>query len=230
MIGFLDSGIGGVYVLKQCLKTCPNNHFVYLADNKNLPFGNKSKTTLQKIAMQDCEKLISCGCNIIVFACNTLTATAINKCRKNFPQIFFIGIEPAIMPALKTGEKILVLLTNATYKFSRLIVKNKKNKNLIFAPQKTLAEDIEKGRIISMQNYIKKEKVEGVVLGCTHYNLVKSQISSFLKTTNFFEASEGVAKRLSKFAPNNESQRIDFLFTAKDETKKYLKILKEKKA
>ena len=230
MIGFIDSGIGGGYVLKKCLEKCPDNQFVYLADNKNMPFGNKTKTQLQKIAESASKKLIDRGCGIIVFACNTLTASAIKRCRKLFPQTIFIGIEPAILPAARNGGKNLVLLTQATYKFSRLVKKNKKNEHLIFYPQKNLADDIEKGKLKPLENYFKKEDVTGVVLGCTHYNFIKENITSFLGVATFYEASDGVAKRLESFAHGGEEQKIEFIFTGEDETKKYIKILQEKKA
>lgn len=230
MIGFIDSGIGGVYVLKKCIEKCPNNKFVYLADNKNLPFGNKPQKVLQKIAEENTQKLIDMGCETVVFACNTLTAAAIKKCRKLFPKTIFIGIEPAIMLALKDKEKALVLLTEATYKFSRLIRKNKKNKNLLFYPQKNLASDIENGKIKSLDSYFKKENVQGVVLGCTHYNFIKNEIEKYLGKVNFYEASEGVARRLYQFAQNSERKNITFIFTGQNEKEKYLKVLQEKKA
>lgn len=226
MIGFIDSGIGGLFVLNECLKVCPNNEFIYLADNKNIPFGNKTKQQLKVIAEKNCRLLVEKGCDIIVFACNTLTAAAISHCRKVFPQFFFIGIEPAILPAIKNGGKTLVLLTNATFKFSKLINANLKNNNLVFKPQSILANDIEKNKVKNLACYFAKDNFKNVVLGCTHYNFIRNEISSFLGNVNFFEASTGVASRLKNFAKNNEKQKISFIFTGAEEKERYLKILK----
>lgn len=230
MIGFLDSGIGGVFVLKKFLELYPNNKIIYLADNKNIPFGNKSKKKLIKIAISDCKMLVEKNCDIIVFACNTLTAAAIDACRKIFPNLTFVGIEPAIIPASKTPGKSLVLLTNATFKYSKLIRKHRRDKNLEFSPQKNLAKDIELGRVKNLKKYFKNKNFSSVVLGCTHYNLLKNEISSYLNVNNFFEASVGVARRIGLFANNNEKQKVSFLFTGKNESVKYRCFLKNKKS
>lgn len=227
MIGIIDSGLGGLFVLNECVKICPNAHYLYFADNKNIPLGNKTKRKLNKLAKINCEKLIAMGCNIIVLACNTLTASSIGFCRKTFPKTIFIGIEPAVKPAIKTCEKALVLTTCATKKHSKLLKRFKNEKKLYFAPQKHLAWQIENNKKITFSNKLLKTKFDGCVLGCTHYNFIKETITKEFGINNFFEASPGVAKQLKRVLINEEEFKLEFIFSGKNETDKYKKMLEK---
>ena len=114
-IGIFDSGIGGLSILSEINKMLPNENTIYLADNKNCPYGNKSRKEIIKLSIKNASTLIKMGCKIIVIACNTATTNAIKEIRKSF-EIPIIGIEPAIKPALtntKTG-KIGILATEKT--------------------------------------------------------------------------------------------------------------------
>lgn len=227
MVGIIDSGIGGLVVLNKCKNICPELNYIYLADNLNLPYGNKNKRWLIKNAYSLCERLISLSVSVIIFACNTLTASAIKKCRKRFKNITFIGIEPAVKPASESGLKTLVLCTSVTYRASALI-KKCKAKNLTFLHFKNLAYDIEHEKTEKyLDDYFKNVgKYDAVVLGCTHFNYIKNYLAQVTGAKNFFEASDGVAKRLKSLGLNSEKGTVKMLFTGKNCSSKYSKILK----
>ena len=118
MTGFFDSGFGGLCILEAFMRECPGEPFVYIADNANCPYGNKSRAEIEAIAGQIAEELIDRHqCRLIVVACNTATAQAIDFLRSRYPQVPFVGLEPAIKPAAqatKTGV-VGVLATRGTF-------------------------------------------------------------------------------------------------------------------
>ncbi len=118
MTGFFDSGFGGLCILEAFMRECPGEPFVYIADNANCPYGNKSRAEIETIAGQIAEELIDRHqCRLIVVACNTATAQAIDFLRSRYPQVPFVGLEPAIKPAAqatKTGV-VGVLATRGTF-------------------------------------------------------------------------------------------------------------------
>ena len=114
-IGIFDSGIGGISILNKLKKILPNENFIYLADNKNFPYGNKSKKEIFLLSYKNCQKLIEFNCKIIIVACNTSTTNSIKKLR-DLISIPLIGIEPGIKPAIKytKTKNIGILATEKT--------------------------------------------------------------------------------------------------------------------
>jgi len=114
-IGIFDSGIGGTSIFKEIHELLPNENFIYLADSKNAPYGNKLKEDILQLSIKNTELLLSKGCKLIVVACNTATTNAISYLRETY-KIPFIGIEPAIKPAaLNTKTKAVgILATKGT--------------------------------------------------------------------------------------------------------------------
>lgn len=117
MTGFFDSGFGGLCILEAFLRECPGEPFVYIADNANCPYGNKSQPEIIAIAERLTKELIARGCNPIVLACNTATAQAIDFLREAHPEIAFVGLEPAIKPAALSSKSgvVGVLATRGTF-------------------------------------------------------------------------------------------------------------------
>lgn len=114
-IGIFDSGIGGTSIFKEIHSLLPAEHFIYLADSKHAPYGNKTKDEIVHLSIKNTELLLDEGCKIIVVACNTATTNAISYLREKY-EVPFIGIEPAIKPAaLKTRTKVVgILATRGT--------------------------------------------------------------------------------------------------------------------
>ena len=116
-VGFFDSGLGGLCILDAFKKLCPRESTVYIADSKHCPYGNKPADEIVRLAERHTRRLLTRGCKMIVVACNTATAAAIDTLRAEWPDVPFIGIEPAVKPAAlrsKTGV-VGVLATAGTF-------------------------------------------------------------------------------------------------------------------
>jgi len=148
MIGFIDSGIGGLSVLKEVEKLNLGESLIYLKDSKNSPYGNKSYKKIYRIIESDVKDLIGIGCKIIVIACNTATAVCITKLRSKFKDVTFVGTEPNInSPISDEKQNILVLCTSATKKHCEHL-KNAPNNVLVY-PLKNFAKAIDNGLCFS---------------------------------------------------------------------------------
>lgn len=221
----IDSGSGGINILKECIKIVPSCNYLMFCDNKNLPYGNKSKEELQKITLKNLNEIYSFfKFDIVILACNTLTCTCLELCRKSFPDKTFIGTVPAIKPALKDYESkdILVLATEVTIKHNVLI---NKTPNLILKSMPTLASDIDNNldELMLLKESLKSQlqglKPKAVVLGCTHYIAVKDLINEvFENKVEFFDSANGVARRLKSFVSDEEiAYQLQFMVTSSQE-------------
>lgn len=116
-VGFFDSGVGGLCILEAFRKLCPDVETHYIADSKNCPYGNKPSEEIIRLSEANVRKLLKKGCRLIVVACNTATAAAIDYLRANYPDVPFVGLEPAVKPAaLKSKSGIVaVLATQGTF-------------------------------------------------------------------------------------------------------------------
>ena len=213
-IGVFDSGIGGYSILEKLKKIIPNNEYIYCKDSDNLPYGNKSDDELFDIACHIVSNLIKEGCSLIVIACNTMTTKCINKLRIKFPNIIFVGTEPAIKVACdKNYKNILVMSTPATTKsksVEKLVKDNKKEfQNIYLIPCEGLAQAIEYNDEKQINTILKKvlsnymnKNIDCIVLGCTHYTFIKKQISKIINT-DFVDGSLGVAKQVKRKIEEN---------------------------
>ncbi|MBR3324019.1 glutamate racemase [Candidatus Saccharibacteria bacterium] len=220
-IGIFDSGKGGTTIMAAIKKLLKNEEYFYIADSKNCPYGEKSDEELQKIVIKNVEILKNWGAKIIIIACNTATVKCISTLRQKYPEISFVGTEPAIKLATSTDAKnILVLATPGTVKSERthqLLTENqKKGQNITLLPCPGLADTIENNIQLApdyqplpltktakdvINNKLRTlfQDIETtpdiIVLGCTHYSLIKPEIQSFFKTSQIIDGNSGVAHR-----------------------------------
>lgn len=222
-IGFFDSGIGGITTLNSVIKLLPNEHTIYLADSMNSPYGTKSNGELIKICKKNVEFLINNGCKLIVIACNTATTNSISYLRQNY-KIPFIGIEPAIKPAAlntKTG-KIGVLATKGTLGsnlFEKTSSIHGQNIEIIEKQVNGLVELIEKNIFSGSKIDALLEKyitpminlgIDKLVLGCTHYALVKNSIEKITKKQiEIVECNYSVALQTKKILYSLNLQNLE---------------------
>lgn len=207
MIGIIDSGIGGVTVLKEILKVIPDGHYFYYSDSFNNPYGDKTKLDLFNILSEIVVFLKNKGCSVIVLACNTASCVCAKDLREKFKDITFIAIEPAYKMVYDYNPlgKTLVMATKGTIeseKFQKLYLKYNNN-NTILYPALGLASLIEEGNTSKIDEYLKKhilkfKGVSNVVLGCTHYPLVKDNIKKYLGDVIFFDGARGVSLELKR--------------------------------
>ncbi len=207
-IGMFDSGIGGLTILKEIKKILPNENILYYKDSSNNPYGSKSKKELIIIAQNIINYLINKGCKIIIIACNTMTTRCIKDLRKMYPNIIFIGTEPAIKLAYDNNSKnTLILATPVTIKSKRLKELCQKyhhnNQTIYLKSCNYLANAIEnKDKILIKEllyNYLKpylNKNIDSIILGCTHYPYIKKDILNYFPNTKIYDSSKGVAKQL----------------------------------
>ena len=116
-VGFFDSGLGGLCILDAFKALCSHESTIYIADSANCPYGNRPAGEIVRLSRANTEALLARGCKMVVVACNTATAAAIDTLRAEWPDVPFIGIEPALKPAAlesKTGI-VGVLATAGTF-------------------------------------------------------------------------------------------------------------------
>lgn len=223
-IGIFDSGMGGTTIFRAVKDALPSEEYFYLADSENCPYGEKSEEELKEIVTKNVETLKNWGAKIIVIACNTATVRRIDYLREKYPDLKFVGTEPAIKLATKTNAKnILVLATPGTIKSERahqLVAENiKEDQNITLLPCPGLADTIEhtlkfnknyqplplnaaqksaiRDKLAVLFKDIKKEP-DVIVLGCTHYPLIKAEIQDFFPGAILLDGAGGVANRVAK--------------------------------
>lgn len=207
-IGIFDSGIGGVTVLKEILKILPNENYIYYSDSINNPYGDKSDEEIYDICDKIVKQFIDKQCKAVVIACNTASAKAAKQLREKYSKEIIIAIEPAykMVHDFAYDKSTLVMATKGTIeseKFHRLYEKYDNHKTYLLAC-KGLADIIEEGNDEKIQLYLKQNllqyvgKVENVVLGCTHYPLIKEDIKNVLGNINFFDGAHSLAKHLKE--------------------------------
>ena len=129
-IGFFDSGVGGLSVLREAISIMPNENYIFFGDSKNAPYGTKSVEEVKKLRFKTAEFMMEKKVKAIVVACNTATSAAIDDLREKYKDIPVIGIEPALKPAVKLNRKgnIIIMATPMTlreHKFVNLMDKYK---------------------------------------------------------------------------------------------------------
>lgn len=232
----IDSGVGGVSILKELIKNLPHESFIYLADNRYSPYGNKNKRFLQKNIIKIInEYMLKYSIKLIIFACNTLTATTIEYVRKHI-NCKIIGTEPPVKK-IKNNKKSLVLLTKSTLKYSILLKRYKNNKNYHFVALSNVASILDKNFfnreyvLAELKKQIPVDKYKYIVLGCTHYYFLKKEIKSLFNYRNlvFYDALDGVVKQTLTMLDKNNivSKQSIKIHTTKpnSELKKTIKII-----
>lgn len=234
MIGVLDSGLGGVTVLRELVKAVKNAKFLYYCDSVNNPYGDKSSDEVYSIVKNIVDFLLDKGCVTIVIACNTASAICVKRLREEYPDTLFIAIEPAykMVHDYNPEGKTLVMATEGTIKSEKFLTLFNKynNHKTILLPCKGLAELIEKGNEEKINQYLESnlsryKDIDNVVLGCTHYPLIKDNIRKVLGDVNFFDGSLGVSKELVRqlnlreITFDNKSYSVEFIDTSGDASK-----------
>ena len=189
MIGVYDSGQGGKSVLQELVKLLPEEDFAYYADTRYCPYGPRPASEVIERACAVADFLIEKGCELIVVACNTATAAAIDHLRSHY-SIPFIGMEPAVKPAVlqsKTGV-VGVLATKGTFKGSlylHTLAKFKEDVKVIQQVGEGLVETVEKGVLDGPEvealihkciDPMLEAGADHIVLGCTHYPFLQPVI------------------------------------------------------
>lgn len=209
-IGVFDSGVGGISVLKHIQALLPHEQLRYLADSRYAPYGNKTPAEIQARCFSLADFLIAQGAKVLVVACNTATAAAIDALRDKY-SLPIIGMEPAVKPAAEASKNgiIGILATVGTLKsaqFAALLESYGRNVEVVTQACPGLVECIERGEVDSpaTRDLIKQfcapllaEGADTVVLGCTHYPFVRALISEQVgPNVSLVDTGAAVAKQV----------------------------------
>lgn len=206
-IGIFDSGVGGLTVLKSIYNKYPNNEYVYIGDNKNSPYGDKTKEELYNYACRIIDYFISRDIKLIVIACNTICSNILLRLKEKYEDITLIGVIDSTINSFirKNKNKVLVIATNKTI-MSNIYEKKIKeiNKNIkvyslatpLLVPMIEKSEDTKK----VIANYLKPyEDIDSIILGCTHYKIIENDIN---KNITIINSSDGVVEDISSYIDN----------------------------
>jgi glutamate racemase len=222
-IGFFDSGLGGLTCIPPLLKKLPEQKIIYYGDTARTPYGSKDPKTIIAFAREIISFLVREQAKLIVIACNTVSAVALRELRKEFSEVPIIGIiSPAVNEIVNNCDEknnIGIIGTRATIAASAYKKKiHAKNPSLnifehscpAFVP--LIEEGIVSNKIMDLtikyylDDFIEKNKIDTLVLGCTHYPFIKKNIKKFYKDIKMINPSEEVlVSILDQLEKNNLS-------------------------
>jgi len=218
-IGVFDSGVGGLSILKELHKLLPKENFIFIADQANVPYGEKSQSQLCRLTSNISDFLIKNDAKLIVVACNTATCNSIGFLRKKFA-VPFVGTVPAIKTAAeKTRNKCVGIIstpsTSESGYLSDLISDHAQGVKVINMGCFGLENVVEKGDLNSKETElllkkflqpIKTAKADAIVLGCTHYPFLKTKIKAKLgSNVKIVDSGKAVAKRTLSILEDSDS-------------------------
>ena len=183
MIGLFDSGVGGLSVWREVAAQLPDASTIYFADQSHIPYGPRPMEEIRVFSEAITHFLLSLGCQVIVVACNAASAAALAHLRTTFPDVPFVGMEPAVKPAAQTTRtgKVGVLATPATFQgqlFASVVERFANGVQLVNQVCPGLVEQVEAGRLDTsdtealLRQYLApmiQVGVDTIVLACTHY-------------------------------------------------------------
>jgi glutamate racemase len=187
-----DSGVGGLSVLAELHKLAPQHPIYYLADQAWAPYGERSLAAVRSRAVAVTEFLRTKGCELVVVACNSASAAALHHLRAVFPEMRFVGMEPAVKPAAHQSRRgiIGVLATSATFQgelYASVVDRHANGAEVVEQACPGLAEAVERlgvadpGTIELVRRYVgplRDAGIDTLVLGCTHYPFVLEAIEA----------------------------------------------------
>ncbi|HJR80972.1 MAG TPA: glutamate racemase [Anaerolineales bacterium] len=212
-IGVFDSGVGGVSVLKAIREQMPEESVIYFGDQGHVPYGPRSMEQIQSFSAAITRFLLEQGVKIIVVACNTASAAALRYLREKFPDISFVGMEPAVKPAAEHTQtsKVGVLATPATFQGALYASVVERFANGVELYQNTcpgLVQQIERGNLNGEETRrileaallpLLKKDIDTVVLGCTHYPFVIPLIQQIVgANVRVIDPAPAVAKQTGR--------------------------------
>lgn len=213
-IGIYDSGLGGLTVWREVLCALPGESLVYLGDGKNCPYGSRPQAEVRRLADEAVAALVARGCKMVVVACNTATAAAIDFLRAKYAPLPIVGMEPAVKPAcLATRSGVVgVLATERSLDgelFRRTAAKYGRGVEVVTAPGRGFVELVEGDRETSpeaeacVRRAVEEMLAAGadqIVLGCTHYPFLLPVLERVVagRGVTVVDPSPAVARRVAQ--------------------------------
>ena len=233
MIGILDSGVGGLSVLREIRALLPDQDITYIGDNAWCPYGNKSHPEILKRSFALTDYLIEQGAEVIVLACNSATIVAIEALRAHY-LVPFIGMEPGVKPAalLTKSDTIGVLATEASLtgdKFHRLVATHARHIRVITQPCPEFVNLVEAGKLrgpevdAAIDNYTSDMLTAGadvLILGCSHYPFLRPALEAKLPPhIQFIDTGDAIARRVQQHPLSSSLDPKTIILTTGDSDK-----------
>ena len=212
-IGVFDSGVGGISVLRAIREELPNEAIIYFGDQGHIPYGSRPMQQIRTFCEAITKFLLERDAKILVVACNTASAAALKYLREKFPAVPFVGMEPAVKPAAEhthTG-KVGVLATPATFQgalYTSVVERFANGVELFQSTCPGLVQQIEMGNLEGegtrriLKNALLpmiEERIDTVVLGCTHYPFVIPMIQQIVGAgVRVIDPAPAVAKQIER--------------------------------
>lgn len=208
-IAVLDSGIGGISLLRELIKVMPNENYLYFGDNDNAPYGSKNIRTLKAITEKNIDLIKRYDIKVLALGCNTLSVNLLNDI-ENYSGIKTFGVFPPVERAVLNGKTLLLATERTAERY-------KKIPNLLSVGLKDLAGDIERNAFslnkVNFERHLNSvgldvkniKDYKTVILGCTHYNFIKNKISAHLKPLKILSGEFFTAKQVEKFLITTKS-------------------------
>ncbi len=221
-IGIFDSGVGGLSVLRAIRRELPHEDLIYIADQAHVPYGPRPLLEVRRFAEGITRYLLSQGAKAIVVACNTASAAALHYLRQRFPQVPFVGMEPAVKPAAERTQTgvVGVLATPATFQgqlYASVVERFAQGTALLEHTCPGLVQQIEKGDLHGPQTRAILEEalhpmlaqgMDTVVLGCTHYPFVIPLIQEIVgPQVRVIDPAPAVARQTRRVLAQREALR-----------------------
>ena len=221
-IGLFDSGVGGLSIYKHLAEQLPAERYVYYADTLHVPYGNRDSDDIQALTLTAVEWLYQQGCKLIVIACNSASAYALDAARQQYPQLPIVGLVPALKPAVLTSQSghVAVLATKATLNgtllnqvIADIAVPNHTTVTKYFDP--ALVPWVEAGmpKLSKTAKHLRQQvqqfaddNIDCLVLGCTHYPFFKDflmdEIEALQLSIQILDSGHAIAARVQSLLAN----------------------------
>jgi glutamate racemase len=222
-IGVFDSGVGGLSVLRSITQQLHNEAVLYFGDQEHIPYGSRPKEEILMFSQAISEFLISLDAKVIVVACNTASAVALKDLRKLFPNIPFIGMEPAVKPAAEITQTgvVGVLATPATFQgelYASVVERFADNVTLLQNTCMGLVQQIENGALETKETRailesalrpMMEKGIDTIVLGCTHYPFVLPLIQEIVgPDVRVIDPAPAVARQVKRILDSHGLRQI----------------------
>lgn len=224
-IGIFDSGLGGLTVLRRLVKDHKANYF-YLGDNKNVPYGNKEGDDIKKLSQNIVSFLEKKDIDFYIIACNTISVIAKDYLKEKFNKDFISITDEAIKEALKKKGDVFVMATKATCEshYYKENIEKKSNKKVYEKPCIKLVDLIENAYIEGKEldkalseylEFANKKRIENIILACTHYPIIESEIEKNLTyPAHIIDPARVLNENIS--FDENENTNIEIYMTDKN--------------
>ena len=218
-IGIFDSGLGGLTITAAVRQALPHERLFYFGDTAHIPYGQRSLDEVRAFSVAITDALLAKGCKLIVVACNTASAAALSTLRERFPNVPFVGMEPAVKPAVeqtRTGV-VGVLATSATFQselYASVVVRFAHDVEVLREPCPGLVPAIERGEFDTpgtealLRGWLEpmlQRNIDALVLGCTHYPIVRPVIEHIVgPNVRVIDPAPAVARQVQRMLDQND--------------------------